>query len=150
MIVYPDTSFLCAIYRNQVNSPQADGYLKSLRDPPLVTALLLFEFRQSVRLQTFLHRSDASKGYGEAEGGQMLDDLQCDLATGILQLTSIDWAAVISVAENLSVTHTSGKGNRSFDVLHVATALVLNADVFVTFDARLRTLAKAARMKVKP
>jgi len=150
MIVYPDTSFLCALYRKQDNSSQADHYLRALEAPPVVTSLLLFEFRQSVRLQTFLYGKDSSKGYPREEGQNMLGYLEANLKNGAFKITPVDWAAVISVAEGLSVTHTAKMGNRSFDILHVATALVLKADIFVTFDTRLRALARTAGMKVKP
>jgi hypothetical protein len=41
-------------------------------------------------------------------------------------------------------------GHRSFDVLHVATALHLGARDFLTFDANQRKLAAAEKLKVKP
>jgi predicted nucleic acid-binding protein len=115
-----------------------------------VTALLVFEFRQSVRWQTWLHHNDASKGYGEKEGARMLADLQTDLAGGLLLIVPVDWAKVISTAEQLSAKHTISGGHRGFDILHVATALELGAKHFLTFDARQSALAKAAGLKVKP
>ena len=147
---YPDTSFLCAIYREQDNSSQADAFFKTLAEPLSVTALVLYEFRQSVRWQTFLHRNDPSKGYGDKEGAQMLADLQSDLSSGLLQIAPVDWAKTISVAEHLSAQHTSKGGHRAFDILHVATALELKAKEFLTFDAQQSALAKAVGLKVKP
>ena len=47
---FPDTSFLCALYRTQVHSPRADAYMKALKGPLRVSTLLLLEFRQSTRL----------------------------------------------------------------------------------------------------
>ena len=148
--MYPDTSFLCAIYREQDNSTQADALFRKLPVPLPVTALLLFEFRQSVRWQTFLHRKDASKGYGEREGTKMLADLQSDLSSGLLRIAEVEWAGVISKAEELSGQYTSRGGYRGFDMLHVATALKLGAQEFLTFDARQGALAKAGGLKVRP
>jgi predicted nucleic acid-binding protein len=150
MIAYPDTSFLCAVYREQDNSPRADAFFKTLKEPLSATALLVFEFRQSVRWQTWLHSKDGSKGYGEQEGARMLADLQKDLASGLLQIVPVDWANVISGAEQLSAQHTLKDGNRGFDILHVATALELGAEEFLTFDARQSALARAAGLTVKP
>jgi len=150
MIVYPDTSFLCAVYRQQDNSQKADALFKTLKAPLSATALSIFEFRQSVRLQTWMHREDANKGYGEREGARMLADLRADLASGLLLILPVDWAKVISAAEQLSAQHTNKGGHRGFDILHVASALELGAKVFLTFDARQSELAKAAGMKVKP
>jgi predicted nucleic acid-binding protein len=149
MIVYPDTSFLCALYRAQDNSPQADALFEELKEPLSATALLVFEFRQSVRLQTWLHRTDANKGYGESEGAQMMADFQTDLASGLLLIIPADWAKVISRAEQLSAQLTSTGGYRSFDILHVATALELGAKEFLTFDTRQKASAEAAGLMVK-
>ena len=149
MNAYPDTSFLYALFRQQNNTAEAVGHRASMKEPLAVTALGLFEFRQSVRWQTFLHRKDAGKGYGDREAARMLADLQSDLASGLLQIAPVDWANVISTAEQLSTRHTGKGGQRAFDVLHVATALELGARDFLTFDARQGALAKAAGLKVK-
>lgn len=42
-----------------------------------------------------------------------------------------------------SSTRTLAAGHRSFDILHVASALVLQADLFLTFDAKRKRLAEA-------
>ena len=51
MNAYPDTSFLYAIYRKQVNSPAAAAFFQKMPEPLIVSSLLLYEFRQSVRFQ---------------------------------------------------------------------------------------------------
>ena len=63
MMAYPDTSYLCAIYRRQDNSPAAAAHFQALPDPLPVSSLLLYEFRQSVRFQAWLHARDKTKGY---------------------------------------------------------------------------------------
>ena len=150
MTAYPDTSFLCALYREQDNSKTADALRKAMGEALTVTALVLFEFRQSVRFQTWLHSKDAGKGYGEKEAVKMLADLQSDLDAGLVRIEPAEWAKVISRAEQLSSQHTGRGGHRAFDVLHVASALELGAKAFLSFDASQRTLAKAAGLKVKP
>jgi predicted nucleic acid-binding protein len=150
MNVYPDTSFLCALYREQDNSKTADACRKTLGEALPVTSLVLFEFRQSVRFQTWLHRKDKAKGYGEKEGAKMLADLQSDIDAGLVEIVPADWAKVHSTAEHLSAQHTGRDGPRALDILHVATAQELGAKTMLTFDERQSTLAKAAGLKVKP
>ncbi len=87
---YPDTSFLCAIYRLQDNSPRAAALFEAMPEPLPVSSLLLFEFRQSVRYQTALHAKDRRKGYPPAEGAKMLADLESDLAAGALVIATYD------------------------------------------------------------
>jgi predicted nucleic acid-binding protein len=115
-----------------------------------VTALLLYEFRQSVRFQVWLHGRDKSKGYPQADCDRALADLQTDLDTGAVVVVTADWADVCRLAETLSKRHTIAGGHRSLDVLHVATALHLGAREFLTFDANQRKLAAAEKLKVKP
>jgi len=148
MSCFPDTSFLCALYRTQLNSPRADQFMAGLSGALGVTSLLLLEFRQSVRLQIRLHLNDRSKGFAQTEGRQMLNDLQIDLNAGLLTTIPVDWSAVHQRAEALSSTHTLAAGHRLADILHVATALQLGAAEFLTFDANQRKLAEAEGLVV--
>ena len=68
MIAFPDTSFLCAFYWRQDNSPTAAAYFKAMPEALHVSGLLLYEFRQSVRFQVWLHARDKTKGYPQADG----------------------------------------------------------------------------------
>lgn len=150
MIAFPDTSFLCAIYRRQDNSPAAAAHFKAMSEPLHVSSLLLYEFRQSVRFQAWLNSRDKTKGFPQADCDRALANLQTDLDTGALVLVAVEWADVHSRAEDLSKRHTTAGGHRSLDVLHVATALHLKAREFLTFDANQRKLAAAEGLKVKP
>jgi hypothetical protein len=150
MIAFPDTSFLCAIYRRQDNSPQAAAHLKVMPEALHVSGLLLYEFRQSVRFQVWLHARDKAKGYRQAYCDRALVDLQTDLDTGALIVVPAEWPDVYRLAESISKRHTIAGGHRSLDVLHVATALHLGAREFLTFDTNQRKLAAAEKLKVKP
>jgi predicted nucleic acid-binding protein len=58
--------------------------------------------------------------------------------------------ALFQRAEDLSGRHTLRAGHRSFDVIHVATALALGSTQFLTFDERQRRLAMAEGLEVNP
>ena len=151
MIAFPDTSFLCALYRRQDNSPAAAAYFKAMPEALHVSGLLLYEFRQSVRFQVWLHTRDPSKGYPQADCSRALADLQTDLDTGTVVVVTVDWPDVHRLAETLSKRHTiAAGGHRSLDGLHVATALHLGAREFLTFDTHQIKLALAEKLKVKP
>ena len=150
MTAYPDTSFLCGIYRQQDNSKLAAAYFRRMPEPLHVSSLLLFEFRQSLRFQVWLHAQDPRKGFSKRESDLALSDLESDLRQGAVVVISAEWAGVHVQAEDLSRKHTMGKGHRSFDLLHIATALHLKAPVFLSFDGRQRELAQAEGMTVRP
>lgn len=145
---FPDTSFLCALYRSEVNSALADSWMKKMPGGLQVSSLLLLEFRQSVRLQTFLHASDRKKGYSKLQGEQIFKDLHYDLAGGVLTPVSVEWSQVHHLTESLSLKYTLSEGHRLLDILHVATALHLGASQFLSFDLKQRKLAKAEGLKV--
>jgi len=52
-------------------------------------------------------------------------------------------------ARRLSTTWSATIGARSLDILQVATAIVLEADSFLTFDLCQKKLAKAAGLVCK-
>lgn len=148
MISFPDTSFLCAIYRQQVTSPAAAACFQALPEPLAISTLLLFEFRQSVRFQTGLNALDPKKGFSVNDSAKMLADLRGDLSTGVVEIAPVDWPSVHHVAERLSAQHTSARLHRSLDILHVATALCLGAKAFLTFDTNQKRLAQAEGLKL--
>ena len=148
MSAFPDTSFLCALYRRQANAPLAIAYMAQHAAPLPVSSFLLLEFRQSLRLQARLHAHDRTKGFPATEGHLMLRLLQTDLATHVLQTASVDWSDVHQRAEHLSARYTEAHGHRLADILHVATALHLGAEAFLTFDAHQRRLATAEGLKL--
>jgi predicted nucleic acid-binding protein len=150
MNAFPDTSFLCALYVQQDNSLAAAEHFKALPEALHVSSLMLYEFRQSVRFQIWLHSRDKTKGYSQATAEAALADLQSDLETGVAVPVTTDWPDVHRLAEMLSKRHTSAGGHRAFDVLHVATALHLGAREFLTFDANQRKLAASEKLKVRP
>jgi len=138
-----DTSFLCALYRNQENSERALAYLDALTGPVHVTRLLLWEFRQSTRFQVFRFRQDRNHGFPYSEAERMIAKLRQHLDEGILQFVDRDMTEVLNLAERLSKSRTHTGGHRSFDILHIAAALQLEADAFLSFDGNQNTLAAA-------
>jgi predicted nucleic acid-binding protein len=143
LITYPDNSFLCALYRNQDNSVQALEFSGELTEPLRVTRLLLWEFRQSARFQAFRNRKDPSSGYPMTEAEKMIAKVGEHLEGGKLKLAHCDFLSVLATAEGISRSRTFSGGHRSFDVLHVATALALDAREFLSFDSKQNALAAA-------
>lgn len=149
-MAYPDTSFLCALYVAQSASVAAIGHYQRMKEPLHVSALLLGEFRQSVRFQIFRHGRDETQGYARKTGLEALAKLQSNLDAGALVVVAAEWADVINIAERISAKHTIAGGHRFLDSLHVATALHLGAAEFISFDANQRKMAAAEGLAAKP
>ena len=150
MTAYPDTSFLCAFYVKQTNSTAAAAHAATMKEPLYVTELLDYEFRQSLRFQVWRRTANPREGMAPADAQAALNQYDSDLANGVAVLAPCPLADVLHQSEKISARHTITGGHRSFDVLHVATALVLRAKEFLTFDAKQRRLATAEGLKVKP
>ncbi len=147
-MIYPDTSFLCALYVPQSTSDRAIAWAGGLSAPMESTSLLFFEFRQSVQFQVFRHGKDRKKGYPPGIAQAALAALQSDVKAGLYRHAAVDWADVHQIAERLAFHHTMKGGHRSFDILHIATVLHLGITDFLTFDENQRKLAEAEGLAV--
>ena len=150
MKYFPDTSFLCALYREQTNSPEARTFYQGMEEVLGISPAVGFEFRQSIHLQSFLHSKDPTKGFGKTEGERMLEKFKSNISAGAVEIIACDWPSVFRIANRISDRHTISSGNRSWDVLHVATALERGSRAFLSFDARQRDLAAANSLEIIP
>lgn len=146
-MIFPETSFLVAVYRLQDNSPEAASLFKSLPPGVTLSPLVVFEFENTLQLQTGLFRNDRTPGFPERVATGAVADFRSDMEAGFWRMVPIDWPLVFAAAGKLSRAHTAKGLHRAMDILHVATAVVLRARTFLTFDARQATLAKAAGLK---
>ena len=139
---YADTGFLCSLYAPDAYTDKAVTAM-SKRQPPLPLVWLhQVEFRNALRLQVF--RKDITPVQRDAS----LNALLVDISDGVYEMHIPDLAAVTVEAERLSAGYSEKLGTRSLDILHVAMALVLGQDEFLTFDKRHAALAKAAGFNV--
>ena len=128
---------------NEEPTPIAKAYAETLATPLTFTPFHRLELRTSLRLRAFRKQLT-------------LDELQValrqndeDLSDDILRHTPLVWADALREAERLGEEHLTETGVRSGDLLHVASAVVLGAKEFVTFDQRQYQLACRAGLKVK-
>ena len=135
MSVYADTSFLVSLYVLDVYCSRATARMKEALLPILVTPLGRLELLNALSLRLFRKELTLS----QTETGRSL--FEADVTEGIFILRSLP-AAVYERAAAMSRRHTPKLGTRTLDVLHVASAVMLNAHTFYTFDRRQRTLAK--------
>jgi predicted nucleic acid-binding protein len=148
MIHYPDTSFLCSVYRKQEHTPLALSLKRNLGEELHYTSLLEFEFLQAIELQVWLQSKGKTRGYSRGEADRMIRDWEADTASGINRLVPFDMDAVLRLSKSYSLRLTPSGGHRTMDVFHIATAIHLGAVKFLTFDARQKVLADFAGLEV--
>jgi predicted nucleic acid-binding protein len=79
---------------------------------------------------------------------EAIDDFETDVREGRLAVVDVLWRRTLDRAALLSTSHTASLGTRALDVLHVASALTLDARRFVSYDERQAALAKAVGLRV--
>lgn len=142
--VIADTSFLFSLYGGDAHTAAARTWALQTRQPIAVTALNRYEFENAIRFAAF------RKAISPSDARHSLTAFEADVKHGILQPTSTDLADIVKEAARLSESYTMNGGHRSFDILHVATARVLKATLFLSFDANQRKLAAAVQIAVGP
>lgn len=143
MVIYPDTSFLFPFYVEEETTPIAHNYADKLLHPLTFTPFHRLELRTALRLRVFRKELTA------AELAGALKKSEESLLDGFLQHTTLNWSDALREAERLSAAYLTEIGVRSGDLLHIASAVVLGAREFVTFDQRQTALARRAGLKVK-
>jgi predicted nucleic acid-binding protein len=143
VVIYPDTSFLFSLYVDEETSATAAAYAQQLNEAVAFTPFHRLELRTALRARAF--RGELSLD----SLTKALRDNEEDVAQGVLEHTPLNWTDTLREAERVGEAHLTEVGARSGDLLHVASAVVLGAKEFVTFDQRQNALARRAGLKVK-
>ena len=126
----------------------ADAFMGRFKGELVVSSQVIWEFRQSARLQVFRYQNDKTRGFSKAEAERMIGALAENVTAGSLSLASVEWPDVHSIGEALSATYTMKGGHRLMDILHIATAKHLGLKHFLTFDGNQKKLAEAEGLLV--
>ncbi|MGC1491021.1 MAG: type II toxin-antitoxin system VapC family toxin [Candidatus Acidiferrum sp.] len=141
MSAYADPSFLVSLYVLDANSTLAAARMKRAKLPLLLSSFGELELVNAISLRLF--RKEISASAGKASLGLLKNDVEA----GILMSRPLT-PAVFERAKQLARKRTPRLGTRSLDILHVAAALVLQADGFYTFDTRQARLAEVEALPI--
>jgi len=133
---YADTSFLASLYIADTNSAAAVSEMAQLSLPILVTPLGELEFENAIQLRVFRNQIATVERRPHAS-------FRADVEAGVLAFKPMS-EPMYTEARRLASRWTPRLGTHTLDILHVAAAIVLEADSFHTFDDRQKKLAKAA------
>jgi len=137
---YADTSFLVSLYTPDANSASAGAHMKNLSTALLLTPFGELELLNAFELRVF--RGELSITEVEAARAALREDVE----KGIYARRPFPEAA-FARAKEIARKRTARLGTRALDILHVGSALVLQADTFYSFDRNQRRLARAEGLK---
>lgn len=141
MKCYLDSSVLVKLYVTEEFSLAARTLVQGLPQLP-ITWLHGLEVSNALRLLT---------GRGlltMEESKRLLEQWEEDRRERRLVDSPLDWPKVFQESMRLSQTHSARLLTRSLDILHVAAAVELGCERFVSADERQLKLAKATGLKM--
>ena len=140
MNAYPDSSFLASLYVSDANTPAAERALGRLQ--PVMILTWLHELELTNAFQSLVFRKQITASQAAAAQRKFQSNVE---TLGPLRPIAGD---VFTRAVDLARRHTARFGARSLDILHVAAALAMDADAFLTFDIRQLKMATAEGLRV--
>jgi predicted nucleic acid-binding protein len=144
MMFYPDSSFLVSLYLSDSNTEATNAFLAKAHAPLAFTSFNRVELRNALR--NMVARREATS----AAVAKAFSLMEGDLNDSLLVEKKLDLSKLLKAAEQLSSRYGEKHVIRCVDLLHVASAHVLETGVFLTFDRQQATFARQTGLIVKP
>ena len=147
MSTYCDANAFVKSYLAMPEQPVAEAFLRSGSArgtwPVPVTDLLMFEVSNAIERMVFESRASGQWRITPEMAMVAHDDFEADLRTGKrLKLTPLSLSEVGEDFDKLVRRHTAAHGFRTYDIIHVASALKLQCRRFLSFDQKANQLAR--------
>jgi len=150
-VIYADTSVLLAVrIRRDTFYCAALSYYEANQDEvwlwsPWHRVEVFNSIRQLVR------HPEAERRLSHSEAKALIHRIETDVRLGYFTHLEADWRDVLRTANEISIASSLNLTCRAPDLLHVAYAKELGAEIFVTFDRDQFALAKSSGLKaVRP
>jgi len=142
-VIYLDTSALLKLYVREAESETVQQWIEAQDEPLPIWDVQHMELINAVRLKVY---------WGEIKNDQadrLITVFEQRLRKGQYFYPDIDRARLRDDFNACSCS-TPRLGCRTMDILHVACAVQLDPDYFISFDARQRALAAHAGLPLLP
>jgi len=140
--VYADSSFLVSLYTLDIHSARAAAGVRRFSSGLMLTPLAELELTNALGLRVF------RKELSIAEIAEAQAELQSHINEGFYNVVGMP-ATVYDLARRIALKRTAAIGTRTLDILHVASAVLLGADEFWTFDDRQAKVAKSEGLRLR-
>lgn len=152
MRAYADSSFVLRLVTTEPGSQETIAAYRRVGKPRLFfLPLHSLEVRNGIFQRAFHQRRSGSadeRRHAARERDAAVARVLRLLERRTLVEVIVDLDVVVARAAELSTAHTERLGARAIDLLHVASALTLESELFLTTDRRQAQLAKAEGLKV--
>lgn len=152
MRAYADSSFILRLVTKEADSGGAIAEYRRLGTPPVFfLPLHTLEVCNAILQRAFHERrslASRERQHINRDRDAALSRLRHFIARRTFLEVTLHSDEAIERASQLSRAHTERLGARAIDLLHVANALILNSEVFLTTDIRQAQLAEAESLKV--
>ena len=149
MNIYADTNFFTYLYLEDSGSGRADALVSNHRPALPITWLLRIEIINAIEQATFSGYGETQKRITPEFASACQQMFRSDLKEGlVMQAAEVPLHALTRLFEEISLRHTARHGFRTYDILHVASALLLKCHTFWSFDKRASKLAKLEGLKI--
>lgn len=142
-MVYVDTSVIVKLYIKEEYSQESSNWLKENNE-----AIPLTSFHE-LELINAIHLKQSRTEITLEKTRLIMARFEEHEKSGIYYRPQLDWSDIFIHAIDLSKKHSSSIGSRPLDILHVASALSINSDRFLTLDDRQIRLAALAGLKIE-
>lgn len=144
---YADSNFFTRFYLVLPDSQSAAELLATARKEgaPLlpITWLHRLEVVNAFELHIFGGKKQGQIRITPEQAATAQADFRADLGQrDFMQVIELAQERLLEKVEDLSLRYTASHGFRAYDVIHVASALLLECDTFWSFDAKASHLAK--------
>jgi predicted nucleic acid-binding protein len=151
---YADSNFFSRFYLRVSESEETAGLLNQAaeaRSEPLpVTWIHRMETLNAFQLYVFAGRVGGQVRVTPEQAAAAHATFQADLAQPtFLRPVHLGLPELEAQFEELALRHTAKHGFRTYDLLHVASALVLTCDTFWSFDPKASRLAALEGLSVR-
>jgi len=135
--LYIDSSVLVKLYYPEPESKQLAEWIQKQKQPILFTQFHELEMTNAFALKVY--RNEISEESFKA----LQKIIKNDKTSGILKVVNPEWSEVLHEVIKISIRYSSDIGTRSLDIIHVASANILNCDTFLSNDKRQMSAALA-------
>lgn len=154
MSPYADTNFFSRFYLRLSESEEVSRVIEKARSeeisPLPVTWLHRIETLNAFQLYVFAGQVGGQVHVTREQAAAAQASFRADLVDrDFIRPAQVDLQELEDRVEELALRHTAKHGFRAYDLIHVASALLLNCDVFWSFDPKASRLAQLEGLRVR-